>query len=1020
MTGLKNAMTQIFSRFFFDTRDHELLSIVNEMVEGDKSAFHEQRRFFHQLHPRGIKEMAESRGLRIAYAVAHLLESLDTGEVSKRICALRALRDEVLCSTDQDLQMNTARVLIEIMKDLVRATGNYPRQLELAHDFRLAASGKPRIVRFFLKKYRLLEMPEEWNHLAFDDHVHDANTKGRKSATHLIMDAWIKGIRRLRVIYYNFIRPDSASELMEAAAVMGIEVRIGIEFSVSFYDGFAQIIWVPRGFADAGDFIRFLSDDAVDALMNDGGEVSDFQRNQVLGVLETFNRVHRPLIAEKFEIDLPELEVAEFLSGIDSGQASLLHLAKFIHRKLMPAFQAKTETLQTVYESCENEEKSRIEAVIREMDRFDMDAIHDVYLKPAFEKQPTEEPPALMRSSAQELIERLDRLRSGYRITLNLTHMKVEDVLEILYDCKGVITRLEIFNLKDHADGMTGHIPAIHELQQSINTGNVIHLKRIITDIIRRLEADPEPAAKARVRKIKEILADIGSFKAMYKNKSIKGRIGSDSTGYSPRLYGMGLAVLDSLPRRARKQVLREHEMPRLVIPFHVGISFRETCRLDSSPTGFFSFLAEQVRKIPGCRHFGLPCHEEWVARVDSIRMSEKGNIITLGGVNKEASNNLVPEPKPEKTQPRRQPWRYLQTRWKNLLKLTAGFLPAFFTFLLTHEWWVLMFFGAFLWFGITGIRNILQAVVAGGGIHRSSLLRWNDYISWERLVDSLMLTGFSVPLLDYLVKTVIMDNGLGVTTETGPLILYSTMALVNGIYLTGHNLFRGLPRETAFANFYRSALSIPVAYALSRSLGVLLAFAGVTGVSMILQSWAAVISKFSSDLVAGFIEGAVDRAKNIRNRVKDYQQRMNQFSEVYAKLEMLFPETDVHEMLERPRQWFELPDPALKDLLRIMIINALDLLYFWMYQPRARTAFSSLLANMPAEQRRVIIQAQKILGMEREISQMFIDGIAGRNFSRPLAFYLAQSGNYLDAVDQLNQSIESIMPPKKRRPCNE
>ena len=33
---------------------------------------------------------------------------------------------------------------------------------------------------------------EDWNQIAFDDHVHDVNTKGRKSSTHLIMDAWIK------------------------------------------------------------------------------------------------------------------------------------------------------------------------------------------------------------------------------------------------------------------------------------------------------------------------------------------------------------------------------------------------------------------------------------------------------------------------------------------------------------------------------------------------------------------------------------------------------------------------------------------------------------------------------------------------------------------------------------------------------------------------------------------------------------------------------------------------------------
>ncbi|MFW6334274.1 MAG: hypothetical protein ACOC0W_03310, partial [Desulfosalsimonas sp.] len=256
-------------KIYFDRRDHNLIHMVNDVVSRDRTRFQTQRQFYHHFHPRGIKEMAESRGLRIAYAVVHLLESLESGHMEHRLNALRALRDEVMCSTSQELRMNTARVLIEIMKDLVRASGDYRRQLELAHNFRLAASGKPGVVRYFLKRYMLLEMPEEWNQLAFDDHVHDAYTKGRKSPTHLIMDAWIKGIRRLRVIHYNYVRPETAKELMEAAAIMGIMLRIGIEYFTVFHDRFAQLIWVPRGFADADDFLRFLERKEVRDLMEE-------------------------------------------------------------------------------------------------------------------------------------------------------------------------------------------------------------------------------------------------------------------------------------------------------------------------------------------------------------------------------------------------------------------------------------------------------------------------------------------------------------------------------------------------------------------------------------------------------------------------------------------------------------------------------------------------------------------------------------------------------------------------------
>ena len=201
-------MNRDVSRMLFDKQDHELLVIVNEVLNRDKSREYLKMLLNPYLHPHGIKEMAASKELRVAYAVIHLLNSLEVGEAEDRLVALRSLRDEVLFSAHSFLSKNTARILLQIMKKLVQARGDYRRQLELAHDFRIAASGKPRIVREQLRRYHLLEMPEEWNQVATDDHVHDVNTKGRKSSTHLIMDAWIKGIRRLKVIYYNHVKAE--------------------------------------------------------------------------------------------------------------------------------------------------------------------------------------------------------------------------------------------------------------------------------------------------------------------------------------------------------------------------------------------------------------------------------------------------------------------------------------------------------------------------------------------------------------------------------------------------------------------------------------------------------------------------------------------------------------------------------------------------------------------------------------------------------------------------------------------
>jgi hypothetical protein len=100
------------SLILFDRRDHVLLKIVNSVLIAEKPLESSERRFFPYLHPRGIKEMAESRGIRIAHAAIHVLKSLEVGKFEDRLSALRCLRDEVLNVTTGPLPKNTARVLL--------------------------------------------------------------------------------------------------------------------------------------------------------------------------------------------------------------------------------------------------------------------------------------------------------------------------------------------------------------------------------------------------------------------------------------------------------------------------------------------------------------------------------------------------------------------------------------------------------------------------------------------------------------------------------------------------------------------------------------------------------------------------------------------------------------------------------------------------------------------------------------------------------------------------------------------
>ncbi|NCC25342.1 MAG: hypothetical protein EOM25_09115 [Deltaproteobacteria bacterium] len=1017
-----NALPGWLSRFFFDRRDHELLGIVNDVLEQkNRSRGDFKRLLAPHLHPHGIKEMAAPRGLRIAYAVLKLLESLEVGQAEDRLKALTALRDEVVTAGGTDLPLNTARALLQIMKELVRAKDDRLLQLRLARDFRTTALGRPRLVRRQLKNYHLLEMPEEWNQVVFDDHVHDANTKGRKSATHLVMDAWIKGIRELTVVYYNHVQPEAASELLEAGAVMDIKVSIGIELSARFWDRYVRLIWTPNAARNTQTFLNFLADPDMAEFTAECVRVEEYRERYVFDVIDAFNIDHLPTVNDHFGVDLPRLSRDDFKAYVGAGRPSLLHLARFIHDALMKEFRLRLEKLRPQFAKSDPNRRTEIQGLVREMNLLDSGEIIRRWLSseqnpglrnPFRPPGPDEEnhAPDLLHLGPKELASRLRKLHSSFELTLVMDNICTQDALEILYDCEGFITHLEIFNLKTYVSGnqsCPNDWSEANELQRALNTGNVTVLKRILQDILTSFDYPPLNETIPWDRKVKfvEILFDLDGFRNIYRHRKLGTRLGSSSTGQSRHLYGMGLAVLETLPRPVQRRLDRDSER---ILPIRAETMIKSTARAKHSPDILVNWIQKKLRRIPLLEHFGYTHHKTWEPGQFIMDPEIGANLVAIGGISKAPDNGLSIRPKSAGSQRTRLHPRYLNSGLKNALKVMLGFAPAFATFALTKDWWLLAYFGAVIWFAITGLRNIIQSVLGGGGLRRSPLLRWNSYVSWERLTDSLLYTGFSVPLLDYVVKTVFLDQNMGVTTSTSPVILYTVMALANGIYITTHNIFRGLPRSAAFGNFFRSLLSIPLALAFNAVTGGLLVMAGLSAVDSILQKWAAIISKLASDCVAGIIEGYADRLKNMAQREIDYHAKLRGLFDAYTTLELLFPETSVLAMVESPQQLMCILNTEEQGLEKIIIIHSLDLLYFWMYQPRARSVLKKILKTMAEEDRQVFIRSQGILMRHRDISQMFVDGIVGKNFSKALSFYLDRSAEYLDAMQKLGVKYQS------------
>lgn len=994
-------------KFLFDAADYELVKAVDEAVAA-RRAGGGGGGSGQDLHPRGIRELVEPRAVRMTRTMLRLLDTFEAGvpAMEERLAALQALRGEVIEGLDVLLRYNTARALLQVLKDLVRERTDPLRRLRLAHDMRTAMLGNPLFIRRLLHRYHLVEMPENWTPVTFDQHVHDANSKGRKSPTHLIMDAWIKGIVKLQVVYYNYVPSEAAEELLRAARIMNVEVRIGVELRSLWRGRFVEMIWAPRGFSGVNDYLKFLDRPKTEEFTRKCRKAANFRRKLVLEILDDFNRDGRHRLNKFYGIELPPVTRDEFLASVQYGQPSLEHIGELLLVRVRRLLQEQLTKLEA-----EKERKSGEESRLGEL-RARLSALSDELLRARYidrsrwDLPPREldDLPEINRYTPGELITELHKVASGFRMTLNLSGLRLEDVIELLYDCRGEITALEIFNLKDDVAGERPDDDLINQLRHALNTGSVFKLKNLIRRAMNRVSDSDRPDRDDRIGRLRNILRDMSGFLDFYLRSPLGATLGSDSASRPSRqVHGMGFVVTDTLtgPVKRALRIGRLPELKRLEVTSSV---YRQQNYLPREVHGFW----EKTARLLG---FGCEVKVKWNCPDPALAIDRGvGNLATLGGL-------AAPGPEPALLRPvatAGEFWHYLNSNLKIAVKILAGFLAAFLTFRYgDYDWWFLSYFGAVIWLGITGVRNIIQSVLAGGGLRSSPLLKWNDFISWQRVADSLFYTGLSVPILDWLVKTVILNHWLGWTAEGQPLLVFSGIALANGFYIMGHNLLRAFPKAAVWGNWLRAPLSIPLALLFNFLLGSALGLLGVPGIENILQQWAAILSKLASDTVGGVIEAHADRMRNIAARLEDLRTKLRELFELVSKLELLLPEEDLPELMKTRDTMPGLPELKRNNLMKLFYINALDIMYIWMRQPQAVAAMRIIMARLSPEERLQFVKSQGILTREKSISKMFIAGLVGKNFTRPLAFYLGYYRDYLKELQQFDP-VRSTRPEQE------
>ncbi|MDR2056215.1 MAG: hypothetical protein LBQ10_10165, partial [Desulfovibrio sp.] len=732
-----------------------------------------------------------------------------------------------------------------------------------------------------------------------------------------------------------------------------------------------------------------------------GRDVLLWRKERTLERLHVWNGNMRRQLEDAWGTPVPELTDEDFLSFVGRGQPTTLHLAECLHRHILPAARARAEMLT-------RQPGHEAGAELAELENLGPEQIVEGWLSPAKHPEmhhvavPAQELPELLRLTPKNLIGELLACNPGYRLVLGTMGLTAEDVMELLWDCEGAITHLEIFNMKGWMEELHQGIAAISELQRALNAGHGPRIKQMARQMARNI-LNSDNAERAE--KFQTILRSVPQLWEHYRRHPLGTRLGTSSV--SRLTFGMGLVITDTLPRRAVADLYRRHrQQPKRPIPIYAPVEERVIYRAPIIPTLWQRLLAP-LRRLPGCRHLGMRRRREWIAASEKFRVCDSGNnVVNLGGLGQRGPNNLLGDSRAAAT-PRLGP-AYLNSNISNLLKVLFGFAPAFASFLYTQHWWFLAWFGVIIWFSITGVRNVVQMVLAAQGATRGNLIHWRDQVNVRRLCDSLMFTGISVLLLEVLMRVVLLERTLGVTVATSPLLVFAVLNVVNGCYICAHNVYRGIPRQASIGNLFRSVLAIPVASLYNTVLYQALFLLGVENPAFYLVPSAAVISKMASDTMAAVIEGFADSQVNLRMRRWDYRSKFEEIFECYTRLELLFPQEDALVRLGHSGGLKGRGGERARELERAFIIHSLDLMYIWFYQPRAQEALRQVVRTLPAADRLTLLRTQLVLTREHEISQMMVDGLLGRDFSRPLAFYLENRKEYLRRLSRICRPADS------------
>ncbi len=709
-------------------------------------------------HPGGFTRAFHKRRMGMAGSYIRIAQNLGRRNCRERLYALKTLIELSFHAKTVSIPLNTARVQIEIMKEAVKNIHNRRRQMEMITDFAVASYGHEAAIRKYLRELGRIEVAESARPLkdldvGWDAHVHDYLSEGRKTPSQLSLDAFVKGMSRLTVAYYDIPHRDILFEAMEAGRILGVDVTIGIEFSIGKRYQRKHFFFLPPA-SDFDGFLFFFDTHCRTlARFVDGLEANRRNRQEVITeILEHFNRNHRITLNEGYAGDtlftLPPLRFSDLEKMVPYGQYSRSHLGELLFVELRRVLKRRVLAQKVQY------------AVSRQLHRremltgWEMERIEAAYRK-VREQYRNLNPGDLKRTYF-----------SGKRIMdYDSAFAALEDILPDLKTCGGTIVynrpleqgfaeavstivsghryidRIELMNMQDSMNRDPSEIIQLSRFVDLINNGGFDELKQFLEEWPVD-EFQPELLQRAFDR---------------YHETPLVPVLGSAATGRVPQVPGMGFVQMSRIPPKFRRHFTRTHyRIPRPVSSLVIGGGRRPEAMLPET------------------------------------------EIYSLGKSGQFRPNLAGDEEESEWIGPRRA-WRYLNPVLKNLIRIGIGFVPAYL--------WVGLEF-ALIWFGITFVRNVIVDLIAFSGFRiRTWSVRGIDF---DNVSQSLFWTGFSVPVLG---SVKLAFDYAWPFPFMGPAFVWSrffVICIANGFYIAAHNTLRRFDSRVIRANFFRSVLAWP------------------------------------------------------------------------------------------------------------------------------------------------------------------------------------------------------------------